>query len=140
MDDADANAFSVTHDLSSHGTDGPVHSSYSSYQFSLLADWIPTLKNMGLYHLTDPANGTVTGVGWVPSIINPKNGSRSDSKTAYIDPNTRSNLVILTGQQVTRVIWNSTANGSAVAGGVAFAASASYAESIVYATKEVILS
>lgn len=140
MDDADASTFSVTHDSSSHGTDGPVHSSYSNYQFSLLKNWIPTLQNMGLSHLTDPANGTVNGVGWVPSIINPTNGSRSDSKTAYIDPNARSNLVILTGQQATRVIWNSTADGSAVAGGVAFSASASYAESTVYATKEVILS
>ncbi|RYZ82660.1 MAG: hypothetical protein EOP06_21325 [Proteobacteria bacterium] len=50
-----------------------------------------------------------------------RNQTRSDSKAGYIDPlPPRDNLVILTGQQVTKVNFNGTtdANGNIVAGGV----------------------
>ncbi|KAJ7821221.1 alcohol oxidase [Mycena olivaceomarginata] len=94
------------------------------FQFPQLANWIPTMVAMGLPHALDPANGTNVGVSFVPSIINPTNGSRSDSNFGYITPFARSNLVVLTGYQVTKVNWNSTAAGAAVAGGVSFAASA----------------
>ncbi|KAJ6587790.1 hypothetical protein B0H10DRAFT_2093390 [Mycena sp. CBHHK59/15] len=115
MSDADASTFSVTHDSSAHGTSGPIHASYSSYQYSHLSTWIPTMVTMGLAHLTDPANGTNHGVSFVPSTINPANG-------------------------MTKVNWNSTTAGAAVAGGVSFAASASSTEYTVNAAKEVILS
>ncbi|KAJ7506680.1 hypothetical protein B0H11DRAFT_1706725 [Mycena galericulata] len=140
MSEANAATFSVTHDSDAHGTTGPIQSSYSSYQFSHLATWIPTLVAMGLPHVLDPANGTNVGVSFVPSIINPANGSRSDSNFGYIAPYAGTNLVILTGYQVTKVNWNSTATGAAVAGGVSFAADASSTVYTVNAAKEVILS
>ncbi|KAJ7668139.1 hypothetical protein B0H17DRAFT_950122 [Mycena rosella] len=140
MSDANAAAFQVTHDVNAHGTDGPIHSSYSSYQFAHLSTWIPTMVAMGLPHLTDPANGQNRGVSFVPSIINPANGSRSDSNFGYIAPYARPNLVVLTGFQATQINWNSTTKGSAVAGGVSFAASASGTVYKVHAAKEVIVS
>ncbi|KAJ7181580.1 hypothetical protein C8R43DRAFT_273227 [Mycena crocata] len=140
MSDENAATFSVMHDSNAHGTNGPIHASYSSYQFSHLSTWIPTMVAMGLPHLTDPANGTNHGVSFVPSIINPANGSRSDSNFGYIIPYKRSNLVVLTGYQVTKINWNSTTSGSAVAGGVSFAASAAGTEYSVKAAKEVIIS
>ncbi|KAF7352214.1 Choline dehydrogenase [Mycena venus] len=111
-----------------------------SFQFPQLAAWIPTMVTMGLPHALDPANGTNVGVSFVPSIINPANGSRSDSNFGYIAPYSGTNLVILTGYQVTEINWNSTAAGAAVAGGVTFAASAEGKAYTVNAAKEVILS
>ncbi|KAJ7245711.1 hypothetical protein C8J57DRAFT_758359 [Mycena rebaudengoi] len=139
MSDEHASTFSVTHDSNAHGTNGPIHASYSSYQFAHLSTWVPTMVAMGLPNVLDPANGDNHGVSFVPSIINPSNGSRSDSNTGYIQPYARSNLVILTGYQVTKVNWNSTTKGAAVAGGVSFAASASSTVYKVNAAKEVIL-
>jgi hypothetical protein len=139
MSNTNAAAMSVTHDDNAHGTSGPIHASYSAFQFPQLATWIPTLTAMGLPHALDPANGTNVGVSFVPSIINPANGSRSDSNSGYIAPYARPNLVVLTGYQATKVNWNSTATGAAVAGGVTFAASAEGKAYIVNAAKEVIL-
>ncbi|KAJ7248394.1 hypothetical protein C8J57DRAFT_1189614 [Mycena rebaudengoi] len=139
MSDEHASTFSVTHDSNAHGTNGPIHASYSSYQFAHLSTWVPTMVAMGLPNVLDPANGDNHGVSFVPSTINPSNGSRSDSNTGYIQPYARSNLVILTGHQVTKVNWNSTTKGAAVAGGVSFAASASGTVYRVNAAKEVIL-
>ncbi|KAJ7724738.1 hypothetical protein DFH07DRAFT_854638 [Mycena maculata] len=140
MSDANAATFSVTHDSDAHGTSGPIQASYSSYQYSHLSTWIPTMVAMGLPHLLDPANGTNVGVSFVPSIINPANGSRSDSNFGYIAPYSGTNLVILTGYQVTKINFNSTTTGAAVAGGVSFAADASSTVYTVNAAKEVILS
>ncbi|KAJ7265370.1 hypothetical protein B0H12DRAFT_1011456 [Mycena haematopus] len=139
MSDANAATMSVTHDVNAHGTSGPIHASYSWFQFPQLANWIPTMVAMGLPNALDPANGTNVGVSFVPSIINPANGSRSDSNFGYIAPYAGTNLVILTGYQVTQINWNSTTAGAAVAGGVTFAASAEDRAYTVNAAKEVIL-
>jgi len=140
MSDANAATMSVTHDDNAHGTSGAIHASYSSFQFPQLETWIPTMVAMGLPHALDPANGTNVGVSFVPSIINPVNGSRSDSNFGYIAPYAGTNLVILTGYQVTQINWNSTTTGAAVAGGVTFAASAEGKAYTVNAAKEVIIS
>ncbi|KAJ7302097.1 glucose-methanol-choline oxidoreductase, partial [Mycena albidolilacea] len=109
MSDANAATMSVTHADNAHGMSGRIHASYSSFQ---LATWIPSLVSvgigpgrrlsMGLPHALDPANGTNIGVSFVPSTINPSNGSRSDSNFGYITPYPGTNLVILTGYQVTK--------------------------------------
>ncbi|KAJ7625769.1 hypothetical protein FB45DRAFT_750559 [Roridomyces roridus] len=140
MTDDDAAKFSVTHDVNAHGSSGPIHSSYSSYQYDHLTTWVPTMVAMGLDKTLDPANGTNIGVTFTPSIINPANGSRSDSNFGYIAPYARPNLVILTGYQVTKVNWNDTTEGAAVASGVSFAANAGGTVYSVTAAKEVILS
>ncbi|KAF7302292.1 Choline dehydrogenase [Mycena indigotica] len=140
MAEANAALLSVTHDSNAHGTTGPIQSSYSSYQYSHLATWVPTMVNMGLPHTLDPASGDNIGVSFVPSTINPHNGSRSDANFGYIAPYFGTNLVILTGFQVTKINWNSTTSGAAVAGGVSFAANAGGTVYQVNAAKEVILS
>jgi hypothetical protein len=77
-----------------------------------------------------------------PSTLNMHNQTRSDSKAGYIDPlPPRSNLVILTGQQVTQVIFNGStdASGNVIASGVKFQASSGATSYSVQANKEVIL-
>jgi choline dehydrogenase len=82
------------------------------------------------------------GVTISPLTLNPSNQTRSDSKAGYIDPlPPRSNLVILTGYQVTGITFNGTtdANGNVVASGIKFQAAAGQREYTVNANKEVIL-
>lgn len=77
-----------------------------------------------------------------PSIINPANGTRSDAKAGYIVPNAaRQNLVILTNQQVTQVVFNGStdASGNVIASGVRFQGARGGQSYSVQANKEVIL-
>ncbi|KAJ7203428.1 hypothetical protein C8J57DRAFT_1259668 [Mycena rebaudengoi] len=139
MAQGNATTFQVTNDPTAHGTSGPIQTSYSSFQFPLLSTWVPTVVASGLASALDPANGNNVGVSFVPSIINPANGSRSDSNFGYAIPFPGTNLVILTGYQVTKINWNSTTS-PAVADGVSFAAGAGDQERIVHVSKEVIIS
>lgn len=133
--------FSIPHDASVHGDSGPINSGYSEYIYDAVANWVPTWVALGFQAL-DLAGGSTRGVTITTSTINPANQTRSDSKAGYIDPlPPRSNLVILTGQQVTGVVFNGSAdaNGAIIASGVTFQASSGATEYSVEAKKEVIL-
>ncbi|RSH82431.1 uncharacterized protein EHS24_007400 [Apiotrichum porosum] len=133
--------FTIPIDTSAHGSGGPLQIGWSSFIYPVVANWVPTWVNMGFAAL-DLAAGSTHGVTITPSTLNAPIGSRSDSKTAYIEPNSaRPNLVVLTGQQVTKVLFNGTkdASGNIIASGVQFAASASDTTYTVNANKEVIL-
>lgn len=74
--------------------------------------WIETLGNLGV-ESRDPANGNSYGAFIATSAIDPTTWSRSYSKTGYLDPYaTRSNLVVLTGYQATKVCRGGAAHGS----------------------------
>ncbi|KAJ6464591.1 GMC oxidoreductase-domain-containing protein [Mycena sanguinolenta] len=120
MSDANAATMGVTHDINAHGTSG----------LSRRA----TAVAMGLPHTLDPANGTNIGVTFVPSIINPANGSRSDSNFGYIGAVFRDEILSQ------KINWNSTTSGAAVAGGVTFAAGAGETTYTVNARRRVIIS
>lgn len=70
------------------------------------------------------------------------NGARSDSRTGYIDGNTSPNLVVLTGQMGTKILFSDKkdAKGNAVATGVQFQAADGATSYTVNANKEVIVS
>lgn len=90
----------------------------------------------------DLSDGSTHGVSLSTSTLNMRNQTRSDSKAGYIDPlPPRSNLVILTHQQVTGIIFNGTtdSSGNVVASGVSFQANSSESTYSVQANKEVIL-
>lgn len=85
---------------------------------------------------------TTDGVTISPLTLNPSNQTRSDSKAGYIDPlPPRDNLVILTGFQVTEIVFNGTtdASGNVVASGIKFQAAAGSQSYTANANKEVIL-
>ena len=89
------------------------------------------------------ANRAADGTAITPSTINAKNQTRSDSRAAYIDPlPPRDNLVILTGMQVTQILFSDQddSNGNKVASGVKFSSGRGQQEYSVQANKEVILS
>ncbi|KAJ1025911.1 hypothetical protein NDA16_002537 [Ustilago loliicola] len=131
----------VGYDAGAHGTDGPVHVSYPQKTYPQVGAFLQSAENVGIARSHNPDAGQSWGAFLATSNINPSNSTRSFSRTAYLDPVTyRSNLDVLTGHLVTRVIFNSTTEGDAVASGVQFAASAGAAVGTVYARKEVILS
>ncbi|WWC98368.1 hypothetical protein V866_005259 [Kwoniella sp. B9012] len=133
--------FSMTSDPSLHGSGGPIQVGHTQYIFDEVAKWIPAWITLGFQSI-DNAAGVSRGAWLSTSTINVKNQTRSDSKAGYIDPlPPRSNLVILTGQQVTEVIFNGTkdASGNIIASGVTFQASKGAQSYSVQANKEVLL-
>lgn len=132
--------FSIAVDESAHGSSGPIQAGFSAYIYSACAHWVPTLVNLG-WSNADQHAGSNHAVNLTPSSLDPRNQTRSDSKAGYIDSlPPRANLVILTGYQVTSVVWDSTAGGNAIAGGLRFAAEKGAESFTVYAAKEVVLS
>ncbi|GAA5982892.1 hypothetical protein JCM5350_001544 [Sporobolomyces pararoseus] len=126
---------SVVVNESLHGLDGPIHYSYPGYWYDSQYEWIPTLANMGV-ETRDPAGGDGWGAFFATSAINPSNWTRSYAKTGYLDPvDYRSNLVVLTGYQATKIAFDGT-----TATGVEFAASSNGTSYTVNARQEVILS
>ncbi|GAA6062424.1 hypothetical protein JCM10212_006059 [Sporobolomyces blumeae] len=118
-----------------HGHDGPIHYSYPGIFYNSTFEWIPTLANLGI-DTRDPAGGEVWGAFIATSAINPSNWTRSYAKTGYLDPvDYRTNLVVLTGYQATKIVFDGT-----TATGIEFAASASGDKYTVSARQEVILS
>ncbi|GAA5974228.1 hypothetical protein JCM11641_003339 [Rhodosporidiobolus odoratus] len=118
-----------------HGLDGPVHYSYPGIFYNSTFEWIETLGNLGV-DTRDPAGGENWGAFIATSAINPTNWTRSYAKNGYLDPiDYRTNLVVLTGVQATKINFDGT-----TATGIEFAASAGNDTFTVNASNEVILS
>ncbi|KAG8729247.1 hypothetical protein FRC11_009227, partial [Ceratobasidium sp. 423] len=131
--------FGMAIDTNAHGTSGPIQTTMSEYIYDPIANWVPTLVNVGMKK-GDLASGDTNVATITPSTLNPANYTRSNSLAGYITPiGPRSNLVILTGVQATGLVWGSKTSGGAVATGVSFAASAGSQTYTVKASKEVIL-
>lgn len=122
-------------DESLHGLDGPVHYSYPGLFYNSTYEWIPTFAALGV-DSRDPAGGENWGAFIATSAINPSNWTRSYSKNGYLDQiNYRTNLVVLTGYQATKIVFDGT-----TATGVEFSAGAGNETFTVSASQEVVLS
>ena len=125
-------------DASLHGTDGPVGYSYPSFVYPQIQYWVPTFANLGI-DTRDPAGGETWGAYTAMSALNNSLGAsrRSYAKTGYLDNLAagNDNLVVLTGYQATRIVFDGT-----TATGVEFAADATSGTYTVNANSEVILS
>jgi choline dehydrogenase-like flavoprotein len=138
---ADIEEFHMPIDNDAHGHDGPIHTGMSAFQYPAVANWIPGWEALG-FPAKDLSGGSVRGAMICPSTMFAANQTRCDSKAGYINSIApRSNLMILTGQQVTKVNFNGTkdANGNLAANGVNFAAGAGGEVHTVTANKEVLL-
>ncbi|BGP46470.1 hypothetical protein JCM10450v2_002315 [Rhodotorula kratochvilovae] len=122
-------------DESLHGLDGPVHYSYPGIFYNSTFEWIDTLGAVGV-DTRDPAGGENWGAFIATSAINPTNWTRSYAANGYLDPiNYRTNLVVLTGYQATKILFDGT-----TATGIEFAAGAGNETYTVNAAQEIILS
>lgn len=79
------------------------------------------MTEMGLPLVSEPNDGTCVGAMINPSSMSAQNQSRSDSRTAYLDPVIdRPNLHIATEQMVTRVLLEEVDNPIPGVGGPTF--------------------
>ncbi|RDW80189.1 hypothetical protein BP6252_04827 [Coleophoma cylindrospora] len=129
----------IEHDASVHGTSGYVNSSYPPFVYPSTKNYFESMKSLGINVPKDAANGEALGAFWSTLALNPGVSTRCSARVAYHDTvETRSNLHLLTGNQVTKLVTDST-SGSVTATGIEYASDASSAIKSVTANKEVIL-
>lgn len=102
---------------------------------------IDATKELGVTIPVDQAAGQPIGGYFCPHNINSTHVTRSSAREAYYTPaESRTNLQLITGQQVTRLITTATGtNGTATVTGVEYAASADGPRSTITVDKEALL-
>ncbi|KAG8687980.1 hypothetical protein FRC09_013176 [Ceratobasidium sp. 395] len=124
----------------SQGTSGVIAAGYNNWYSDISTPYGETIYNVGIPPNFDPDSGNAFGLYNCAGSINRTTGKRSYAASTYYAYNAgRSNFVVLTGAQVTKINFaNSTSGGNYVATSVSFVSnSATYT---VKARKEVILS
>jgi hypothetical protein len=75
------------------------------------------MKQLGVRMVYDSLNGDANGALWNPISMDATTKTRSNARTAYWDSaSNRSNLHLLTGQQVTKLITTSSYGGVSISG------------------------
>ncbi|KAG6878076.1 hypothetical protein C0993_012638 [Termitomyces sp. T159_Od127] len=118
-----------------HGTSGPLQLSLPPYVDNVALPWIETVKSLGIRTNFDANDGDNTGV-WISVHSCDSKSIRSSVASAYYEPNqSRSNLKVITGALVTKVLTSG--EGEVVAYGVEYLKDGVL--ETLCATKEVIL-
>ncbi|KAF8345207.1 alcohol oxidase [Amanita rubescens] len=99
----------INPDSSAHGSEGPLHISVPRWISDTAAPFRSTLESsFGIKRIADGCSGENTGIQGAYQSIHPTEAVRSSSASAYLQPNkARSNLHVITGAHVTRVLFNS---------------------------------
>ncbi|KAK3376378.1 hypothetical protein B0T24DRAFT_592052 [Lasiosphaeria ovina] len=129
------------HDESLAKGDGPVHVSFSEGYGPSNKAWIDAFEEHGLKVDTDPRAGKALGGFQQPASIDPASKTRSYAATAYYNDAVaaRPNLVVLTETVVSKIIFDTTAEGGeAVATGVEIVTKGGEKKQVL-ASQEVIL-
>ncbi|KAF9264072.1 alcohol oxidase [Marasmius fiardii PR-910] len=133
------NISKILFDASSHGTSGPIHTSYIPFAFQQNGQFLDAMSNIGIWNNPDAMSGKNWGAWTTGTFINPSNWTRSYSRTGYIDSlPQRANLNIITNSTVTKVLFRSDSDSTAT--GVEYARGRDAARQTVRANREVILS
>ncbi|KAH6645999.1 hypothetical protein BKA67DRAFT_540992 [Truncatella angustata] len=131
--------YNVTYDPTAHGFEGYMNVSYSPFVWPTTKNFVDATKEVGISIAEDQANGNAIGGYYCPHNQNPETATRSSAREAYYDTVAgRSNLHLITGQQVTRIIIDTTQD-TLVVTGVEYAANANSSKSIITLNKEAIL-
>lgn len=132
-----ASTFGVQYDADAHGDSGPIQVTYSPFFYAdtrkdqfyqchcrsrakqiITENIVDATKELGLTVPEDQAAGSPIGGYFCPHNIDPTTVTRSSAREAYYNPiQNRTNLNIITGQSVTKLIVENT-NGTAVVTGV----------------------
>ncbi|KAL0578857.1 hypothetical protein V5O48_003137 [Marasmius crinis-equi] len=133
------NIAKVQWNAGSHGTDGPIHTSYPPFAFVQVGQYLEAMNNIGIWNNPDPMAGENWGAWATGTFVNPTNWTRSYSRSGYIDSlPQRSNLNIITNSTATRILFQSESDSTAT--GVEFARDKDSDKKTVKANKEVIIS
>ncbi|KII87002.1 hypothetical protein PLICRDRAFT_43712 [Plicaturopsis crispa FD-325 SS-3] len=123
------------------GKSGPIKVGYntdSTFLSGVLAPYVESFTNVSSFANPDPDSGNATGISQSPRSVDPATNQRTYSASAFFAPNQkRSNLLVLTGAQATKIVL-ANVSGSVKATGVKFSANGTAYS--VNATKEVIVS
>ncbi|KAJ5159570.1 uncharacterized protein N7482_006574 [Penicillium canariense] len=139
--DSIAQEANITWDSSDHGTEGPIHASYPTFTFAQVGQWVSSLVNMGIAASQDMYGGQPWGAEVSTSTINPTNGTRSYSRTGYLDSLAdRGNYDVLANAHVTRILFDSSsAAGNLTANAVEYTIDNGTTTLTVKVKKEVVL-
>ncbi|KEP51005.1 glucose oxidase-like protein [Rhizoctonia solani 123E] len=124
----------------SQGIHGPIGSSYNAWYSDVTTPYAESLVKLGIPANFDPDSGNAFGIYNCAMSVNRTTGKRSYAASTYYAYNAeRSNFVVLTGGQATKINFsNKTVGGNQVATGVSFVSgSTTYTVNV---RKEVILS
>lgn len=120
----DAAKFGYEFDPNSHGTDGPIQTSFAKIQTAGENKVKETYINLGHKAVADPAGGNILGIGSYPNNADPRTNTRSFAATGYfLNKAGNANLKVLPFATARRVLFrNATVEGSEdlVAEGVEF--------------------
>ncbi|EXJ78776.1 hypothetical protein A1O1_09178 [Capronia coronata CBS 617.96] len=131
----------ITWDSSSHGTNGPIHTTWPAYTFPYVGQWSTAAESVGVAVTSDAYGGKNWGAYVATSSINPTNWTRSYSRSGYLDPlPPRANYDVLANAYVTRLVFNSSSpTGNLTASGVEYTRDGGATKLTVGVKKEVIL-
>ncbi|KAJ5171947.1 hypothetical protein N7492_004540 [Penicillium capsulatum] len=131
----------IAWNVSSHGTGGPIYSSYPNFTFSQVGDWMKSMEEIGIPGNENMYGGETWGAEVSTSSINPNNGTRSYSRTGYLDPlPDHGNYDVLANAHVTRVLFDSSSSSdNLTANAVEYTTDEGKTKLTVKVNKEVIL-
>ncbi|PWY69652.1 glucose-methanol-choline oxidoreductase-like protein [Aspergillus sclerotioniger CBS 115572] len=110
-------------DKSVNGTDGPIQASFPDAVLDPIANaWVESLRGLGYPMSTDPFSGVAYGGYTNAATIDPVKKTRSFSANVYYLPaKDRTNLHVVTGALVQKVLLEVVPDGDAKATGVKYA-------------------
>lgn len=127
--------FNITYDASFYGTNGPLQASFPNFEFPDVKTMWEACRAEGYPSPREHAAGDAVGLLWVPTSLDPKTQTRSDARRTYYDSvKSRDNLKLVTGVEVTEVLFD-----NLTAKGVSFTNLADKSSSKVYARREVVM-
>ncbi|KZT04890.1 GMC oxidoreductase [Laetiporus sulphureus 93-53] len=131
-----AEEFSIKYNASAHGTEGPIYSSYPKFLWPSMKNFFRAWEELDVSISQDGNDGNAIGAYWMPNSLHPRNQSRSYARPRYYDNiRSRSNLHLVTGHVVDRVLFNDDLKAVGVK---VISRDGSFA-GVAYATREVIL-
>ncbi|KAH6674843.1 choline dehydrogenase-like protein [Halenospora varia] len=135
-DPAWAAAKNISWNQSLKGVSGPVHASYSKFDWASSKNFWEAAVSTGIRPSSDPNGGDLTGIYWLLRSLDPDQQSRSYSKINHYDRviNSRPNYHILSDHAVGKVLFQ-----GKQAIGVEYVNKTTGAKTPVYARKEVII-
>ncbi|KAI0086848.1 alcohol oxidase [Irpex rosettiformis] len=135
-----ANETTADFDPNLVGFSGPIASSYNDVYVDPPFPYIETLNSIGIPTNPNPDNGNTAGIINSRASLDRSRGVRSYAVEYYCRSVSQSNFHVLTGAQVTKILFNSSKKGNASLTATGIQYTANSTQFSVNVTKEVVLS